>query len=109
MEWYEYEYKKWGNGEWDRPIDTELMGRIRTWLDAKRPCIFDDCLAVPSGTRILGIHNAYMWNGIPRVLYSYKTEDGTAPGTALLRFLDEDISLPVLNLEPIIPPGVGDN
>ena len=109
MEWYEYAYKKWGNGEWDIPVNEELLGELKVHL-ATRQHIFEDCLATPSGTRILGIHNVYIWNGMYRVLYSYATKDGTAPATAIIRFFDQDITMPIVsNLEPIIPSGGNQN
>jgi len=100
MEWYDY--KGYGGGEWDRPVNTDLLNELKVHL-ATRPHIFDDCLATPSGTQILGIHNVYIWNGMYRVLYSYANKEGTAPGTAIIRFLDQDIHMPLMsNLKPII-------
>ena len=96
MEWYEYDYKAWGNREWDRPIDVKLMREITEYFKIGRKCIISDCLAVPGGSKVLGIHNAYMWNGKHRVLYSYKTKDGSAPGTAILLWEDEDIEMPIV-------------
>jgi hypothetical protein len=102
VEWYEYEYKKWGNGEWDIPIDYALLDYIFKSIKAGRNYILEDCLTTPSGSVVTGFYNAYMWNGIPRVLYSYKTKDGTAPATGLLRFMDEDRAGHAINLEPIV-------
>lgn len=100
MEWYEYDYKAWGNREWDRPLDVKLLDEISEYFRVGRKCIISDCLFAPSGSKVLGIHNAYMWNGKHRVLYSYRAKGGgSIPSTALLLWEDQDISLPVFHLE----------
>ncbi len=96
-QWYEYDFEKCFDGEWNIPVDIPLMREIETNISVfGRHAHLMDCFMVPGGRKVLGFVNAKHWSeGTLRVLYVYETaEGGSSPSVAILTWSDQGGFIP---------------